>query len=80
MLYPQISIEEWKRKYPSLTTPSKKCCGIKITASIPFITQDFVGFRSPVCPQCGHRPVLSMIPRGKDAIDFFDEFYDSMDT
>lgn len=49
MIFPDVTLKFWKRKYPELSVLSRKCtnCGTKLTANKPFITRDYVGLCLP---------------------------------
>ena len=54
MIFPEVSIEEWSKKYP-VDPRTTECldCGGTITTNIPYITKDYAGFIAFKCPDCG---------------------------
>lgn len=54
MIFPDIRLEDWLKKYPELDLLEKECdsCGRTMIANVPFITKGFAGVISPNC-QCG---------------------------
>ena len=56
MIYPDVTIEEWLKRYPELSPPdySRSCheCGTPVHTYKPFIEKDWVGFESNEC-ECG---------------------------
>lgn len=54
MIFPDVTLEEWLKRYPDLDVVSRDCdqCGKKIIASIPFVSIDLVGLTAPRC-SCG---------------------------
>lgn len=54
MIFPDISIQEWKRKYPTLECVETRCidCNAPVIAVKPYITKDYVGLVSNPC-SCG---------------------------
>jgi hypothetical protein len=55
MIYPDVSVEEWLNRYPTLSPDTEECpvCGHPITLSKPYISADFVGLESEDCKNCG---------------------------
>jgi hypothetical protein len=54
MIFPDVSVEKWCRKYNGLELKTSKCwaCRQPRTTTIPFIEQGWAGLRAPQCP-CG---------------------------
>jgi hypothetical protein len=54
MIYPDISLIDWMKKYPDLVVVKRNCshCKEEQQATIPFIDFDVVGLVSADCP-CG---------------------------
>ena len=55
MIFPEVSSEEWSKRYPGLTPRSTECkhCGKEHKTSIPYITKDYAGFIIFKCIHCG---------------------------
>lgn len=51
MIFPDVSVVEWIKKYPSLSEVTTSCfdCGREIVANKPFITKHYVGLVSSKC-------------------------------
>jgi hypothetical protein len=60
-LYPQVSAEEWIRRYPSLRLKRIKCRGCKATLenNLPYRNEHSAGLECPPCP-CGGHPGFFM--------------------
>jgi hypothetical protein len=54
MLFPNVTTEDWIKKYPDLKVISSTCenCGTEMQATRPFIEKHFAGLRIDHCP-CG---------------------------
>jgi hypothetical protein len=54
MFFPDVSLEEWLKKYPELEVISSTCenCGSEMKATRPFIEKHFAGLRIDHC-HCG---------------------------
>lgn len=55
MIYPDVTVEEWTKRYPGLKVVSTTCCecGSKINTDRPFVSMDYVGLESGPC-SCGN--------------------------
>jgi hypothetical protein len=65
MLYPDVTVEEWCRRYPGLEVREVSCkhCSLPFVINVPFLSADFVGFEVKVCPHCGseHKAATALI-------------------
>ena len=54
MIYPDISLEEWLKKYPDLKVYERECpkCKAMVRTNRPFISEDYVGIELEFCPNC----------------------------
>jgi hypothetical protein len=54
MIYPDVSLKEWRKKYPELKVMKLDCdnCGKTIVANRPFLTKGYAGLDAPRC-ECG---------------------------
>jgi hypothetical protein len=61
MMFPNVTAEEWCKRYPGLEKVKRPCraCKRQRIASIPFIEREWVGLRSAPCP-CGKGQSLSV--------------------
>lgn len=54
MIYPDITLDEWKKRFPGLEVQDVTCeCGKKGKTTRPFISKDWVGLDMPPCSKCG---------------------------
>ena len=70
MIYPDVPLEQWLKKYPALTVLKEKCrkCGTEVSTDKPFITDDFVGIHVSPC-SCGHESkIMSCFTRTKESL------------
>lgn len=70
MIFPDVSTEEWCRRYPALEVKSRPChtCRRPRTANIPFIEKHWVGLRSKDC-MCGRGKAIAVSTPRTDATD-----------
>jgi len=73
MIFPDVTIKEWLKKYPDLDEPdySHSCseCGVKIKEYKPFIEKDWIGFVSNKCDcGCGFH-VFNDIPNSEESFN-----------
>jgi hypothetical protein len=61
VIYPQVTVEEWCKRYPALAVVKRPCraCRKQRLACVPFIEREWVGLRSAACP-CGKGQSLSV--------------------
>ena len=61
MIYPNVTLKDWLKKYPVLEVKKKRChhCLQMIVANIPFIEKDWVGLESKDCA-CGKGRTISV--------------------
>jgi hypothetical protein len=61
MIFPNVSLKDWLKKYPELKVISSQCenCGKKMKTTRPFIEKHFAGLRIDTCP-CGKNRHSSM--------------------
>ena len=65
MIFPDVPASAWCEKHPGLTTEERSCsfCKRKKIANIPFVSSNWVGFKSKDCI-CGKTAPLEVaIPR-----------------
>ena len=70
MIYPDVTVEEWLKKYSGLKVCEQACpnCKATILTDRPFITKDYAGLEGKFCPSCGlQRNSSSVIPVSKEA-------------
>lgn len=55
MIYPDVTLEEWLKKYPGLEVFSQPCpqCKETISTKTPFITKHYAGLEGKACYACG---------------------------
>jgi hypothetical protein len=54
MIFPNISLHDWMKKFPGLEPQEAECsCGNKGSTIIPVITKNWVGLSMPKCTRCG---------------------------
>lgn len=56
MIYPEVSLEVWTKKYPALKDPIKCICGHLREVVRPWISKDYVGVETGICEKCGRPP------------------------
>lgn len=75
MIYPDIPLNEWRRKYPDLDILVRTCdhCGARMETSRPFISANYIGLTTPPCV-CGRNRfgASSTITRTKSERDLWD--------
>lgn len=61
MIYPEVSLKDWLKKYPVLEIRRQKCrsCSSVQLTNIPFIEKDWIGLKSLDC-QCGKYKAISV--------------------
>lgn len=61
MIFPDIDLDDWIKKYPALEVISRPChyCKSSRVANIPFIEKDWVGLQSKDC-SCGFGKGISI--------------------
>lgn len=78
MIYPDISMEKWLNKYPSLKQAKPvKClqCSEEIYHTRPFIDNDYAGLLSEYCPNCNNKQkTYVIIPISKSELAAWDVF------
>jgi hypothetical protein len=54
MLFPDVTLKEWIKKYPALSAIEVEClhCSGTILTEKPFVTKDYVGLSASECPHC----------------------------
>lgn len=59
MIYPDVSLEDWLKRYPELDLLEKECdhCGSLMRANKPFLTKGYAGVLSPKC-ECGKNKTI----------------------
>jgi hypothetical protein len=52
--YPDVPLEDWLKKYPSLTVNKVECfeCKKEVTIDKPWMTLHFAGLIAKKCPHC----------------------------
>jgi len=55
MIFPEVTPEEWSRKYPGLNPRVTACkhCQSDIQVNKPYISKDYAGFIAFHCEHCG---------------------------
>ena len=54
MIFPEVSLETWQKKYPGLEPQPGECeCGTKGMTTIPWYSKEWVGLAMPECKKCG---------------------------
>lgn len=77
MLYPEVNIDTWLEKYPSLrkALPAECLCGRAVTTLKPYYAKNSLGITSGPC-ECGReRPFSASLLRGP----IRDEFLKAME-
>lgn len=78
MIYPDISLKEWRLKYPALEIVKTKChkCRKSMITNKPFIEKDWIGLVSSDC-SCGTKAIsVSIInPKSVDLVEKFNNFF-----
>lgn len=71
MIYPDVPVEEWLKKYPTLTVIESVSypCGCKIKADRPYITKDYAGLESRKCCDKGQSACSSNVAISKEEND-----------
>lgn len=61
MIYPEVSLKDWLKKYPVLEIKKIKChhCRVPMIADIPFIEKNWIGLESKDCA-CGKGKGISI--------------------
>ena len=71
MIYMDVKLEDWLKRYPALKVRQCKCdnCGAKVVTNRPFVTKDYAGLDSTPCP-CGKQKddLCTLVPRSISAI------------
>ena len=50
MIFPQVTLQEWMRRFPGLEPESAECsCGKRGQTTVPVISKDWVGLAMPKC-------------------------------
>ena len=62
MIYPDVTLEEWLKKYPELEVISKSCdnCDAVMSSTIPYLNKDYAGLIAPDC-KCQKNKTTCMI-------------------
>ena len=72
MIYVDVSLERWLKKYPFLKVINSTCdeCGNIRSTTRPLISKDYIGLESPIC-DCGKSNNSSayMVPVSKKEIE-----------
>jgi hypothetical protein len=65
MIFPDVSIDEWARRFPGLEPQEATCsCGKKGKTVRPVLCKDWVGLAMEPCSRCGDKtPGLVMKAR-----------------
>lgn len=65
MIYPEITVEEWERKWLIVPDEGYCICGKKHKTTKPFISKKYVGFVSENCDCGAYEPIITFIPRSE---------------
>lgn len=79
MIFPDITLDKWLQKYPSLSVEFEECpeCGNLVKLDIPYISKDFAGLTSSPC-DCGETDICRIfVPISKNMIEKTQMFYSS---
>lgn len=80
MIFPDVSVEEWTRRYPGLSPRVASCkhCQSDIQVNKPYISKDYAGFIAFHCDKCGgeHRAHIGR-PISKKEINLWNNSFDS---
>jgi hypothetical protein len=71
VIYPDVPLEQWLKKYPALkiVTNSCKSCGSEISTDKPFVATDYVGLEAHNCQTCGNNQrAMSILITGKSLL------------
>lgn len=72
MIFPDVNIEEWLRRYPDLKIFKRSCphCNLDVETNQVFISKDYIGIQLELCPHCGQKVGCSVaIPRTKEKLE-----------
>jgi len=76
MIYPEVSTENWLKKYTELEIEEGFCnhCGKSMKTTKPFIEKDVAGLVSPNC-SCGKNTnqAMTMIPTSDSEIQYWNQ-------
>jgi len=79
MIFPEISLDAWLKKYPDLEVKQGKCdyCDASLETTRPFISKDFVGLKAPKCP-CGkgRHTTMVAITNSENAFTYWEDVMD----
>ncbi len=79
MIFPDVTLEEWLKKYPGLDIVKERCsvCRKKIITNKPFVDQHWVGLAA-IC-ECGFHGASSMFPRTQKSENLVSGLFGSID-
>jgi hypothetical protein len=72
MIYPNLSVQQMCQKYKGLKVYKKQCpkCNNEIVTDKPFITNDYAGFESSPCKECGFETgAFTFVTRTKESLN-----------
>lgn len=80
MIYPNVTLESWLEKHPSLEVIKVECleCKHEIPTLKPFITKDYLGLSASHCPNCKveHRAYTGIAYSESEKSAWFSEVMD----
>jgi len=79
MIYPEISVEEWVKRYSDLEILEEECpnCERLVMVNIPFVSKSWVGLASKPCV-CGGLPIVCQIPRDEHTLKWTNQLYQEL--
>lgn len=77
MIFPDVSLESWLKKYPALKVRKGKCpqCGSRIKTETPFVSSDWAGLTN-IC-SCGYDGMDISVPRTTKMKNKLDKLFNS---
>lgn len=79
MIYPDVTLEEWLKRYPDLESSDEECpeCGTFRTVNIPFLSKKWIGLMSSQC-KCGCPPIVCQIPKDAETFEWTSNLYNGL--
>ena len=78
MIYPDVTLAEWLRKYPDLKVITRECsrCGKEVSTTKAFVSADYTGLELEKCSHCGSRErALSYLVTSRKALREWSRFF-----
>jgi hypothetical protein len=62
MIYPDVPVDKWIKKYPTLSVRQGKChsCRANVSVNRPWISKDYAGIELEYCPSCNVKIGMSV--------------------